>query len=87
MKYIIKNLRTHEEFVYDLESDKEFIKILNKRFMGFKRISDFAHRRGDLLVWGMIFIKEKDFYKSKKKPVDFYEVLCDRISGDHEPNK
>ena len=79
MKYIIKNIRTNEELVYDLESDKEFLKILNKRFMGFKRMSNFAHRRGDLLVWGMIFIKEKDFAKSKREPVDFYEVLCDKV--------
>ena len=81
MKYIIKNIRTNEELVYDLENDKEFLKILNKRFMGFKRISNFAHRRDDMLVWGMLFIKEKDFTKSKKEPVDFYEVLCDKIVG------
>ena len=85
MKYIIKNVRTHEELVYDLESDKEFIKTLNKRFMGFKQTSNFAHRRDDLLVWGMIFIKKKDFSKSKREPVDFYEVLCDK--GEHESNK
>ena len=78
MKYIIKNIRTSEELVYDLENDKEFLKILNKRFMGFKRTSNFAHRRDDLLVWGMIFIKEKDFSKSKRESVDFYEVLCDK---------
>ena len=78
MKYIIKNIRTNEELVYDLESDKEFLKILNKRFMGFKRISNFAHRRDDMLVWGMVFIKEKDFTKSKRESVDFYEVLCDK---------
>ena len=81
MKYIIKNIRTNEELVYDLESDKEFLKILNKRFMGFKRMSNFAHRRDDMLVWGMVFIKEKDFSKSKKEPVDFYEVLCDKMVG------
>ena len=45
--------------------------------MGFKRISNFAHRRDDMLVWGMVFIKEKDFTKSKRESVDFYEVLCD----------
>lgn len=78
MKYIIKNIRTNEELVYDLESDKEFIKILNKDFMGFKRISNFAYRRDDMLVWGMVFIKETDFSKSKREPVDFYEVLCDK---------
>ena len=78
MKYIIKNIRTNEELVYDLENDKEFLKILNKRFMGFKRISNFAHRRDDMLVWGMVFIKEKDFTKSKRESVDFYEVLCDK---------
>ena len=78
MKYIIKNIRTNEELVYDIESDKEFIKILNKRFMGFKRMSDFAYPRDGLLVWGMIFIKERDFSKSKREPVDFYEVLCDK---------
>ena len=78
MKYIIKNIRTNEELVYDLENDKEFLKILNKRFMGFKRTSNFARRRDDLLVWGMIFIKEKDFSKSKRESVDFYEVLCDK---------
>lgn len=87
MKYIIKNIRTNEELVYDLENDKEFIKILNKRFMGFKRISNFAHRRDDMLVWGMVFIKEKDFTKSKRESVDFYEVLCDRISGENQSNK
>ena len=81
MKYIIKNIRTNEELVYDLESDKEFLKILNKRFMGFKRMSNFAHRRDELLIWGMIFIEERDFSKSKKEPVDFYEVLCDKIVG------
>ena len=81
MKYIIKNIRTNEELVYDLESDKEFIKILSKDFMGFKRMSNFAHRRDDLLVWGMIFIKEKDFTKSKREPVDFYEALCDKMVG------
>ena len=79
MKYIIKNIRTNEELVYDLESDKEFLKILNKRFMGFKRMSNFAHRRDELLIWGMIFIEERDFSKSKKEPVDFYEVLCDKM--------
>jgi hypothetical protein len=79
MKYIIKNIRTNEEMVYDLESDKEFIKVLNKRFMGFKRMINFAHRRDDMLVWGMVFIKEKDFTKSKREPVDFYEVLCDKM--------
>ena len=78
MKYIIKNVRTNEELVYGLESDKEFLKILNKRFMGFKRMSNFAHRRDDMLVWGMVFIKKKDFTKSKREPVDFYEVLCDK---------
>lgn len=78
MKYIVKNIRTHEELIYDIESDKEFLKILNKRFMGFKRISNFAHRRDDMLVWGMVFIKEKDFTKSKRESVDFYEVLCDK---------
>lgn len=78
MKYIIKNIRTNEELVYDLESDKEFIKVLNKVFMGFKQTSSFVHRRYDLLVWGMIFIKKKDFTKSKREPVDFYEVLCDK---------
>ena len=78
MKYIIKNIRTCEELVYDLENDEEFLRVLHKRFMGFKRTSDFAHRRDGLLVWGMIFINRKDFYKSKKEPVDFYEVLCDR---------
>ena len=78
MKYIIKNIRTNEELVYDIESDKEFLKILNKRFMGFKRMSNFAHRRDDMLVWGMVFIKEKDFTKSKIESVDFYEVLCDK---------
>ena len=78
MKYIIKNIRTNEELVYDLESDKEFLEILNKRFMGFKRMSNFAHRRDDMLVWGMVFIKEKDFTKSKIESVDFYEVLCDK---------
>ena len=82
MKYIIKNIRTNEELVYDLESDKEFIKVLNKVFMGFKRTSDFAHRRDDLLVWGMIFIKKKDFTKSKRESVDFYEVLCDKMVGE-----
>ena len=87
MKYIIKNIRTYEELVYDLENDKEFLKVLHKRFMGFKRMSDFAHRRDGLLVWGMILIKKKDFAKSKKEPVDFYEVLCDRISGEYESNK
>ena len=87
MKYIIKNIRTNEELVYDLESDKEFLKILNKRFMGFKRISNFAHRRDDMLVWGMVFIKEKDFTKSKRESVDFYEVLCDKRLGEHESNK
>ena len=81
MKYIIKNIRTNEELVYDLESDKEFLKILNKRFMGFKRMSNFAHRRDDMLVWGMIFIKERDFSKSKRESVDFYEVLCDKRVG------
>ena len=81
MKYIIKNIRTNEELVYDLERDKEFLKILNKRFMGFKRISNFAHRRDDMLVWGMVFIKEKDFTKSKRESVDFYEVLCDKMVG------
>ena len=81
MKYIIKNIRTNEELVYDLENDKEFLKILNKRFMGFKRISNFAHRRDGMLVWGMVFIKEKDFTKSKREPVDFYEVLCDKMVG------
>ena len=81
MKYIIKNIRTNEELVYDLESDKEFLKILNKRFMGFKRMSNFAHRRDDMLVWGMIFIKERDFSKSKRESVDFYEVLCDKMVG------
>ena len=81
MKYIIKNIRTNEELVYDLENDKEFLKILNKRFMGFKRISNFAHRRDDMLVWGMVFIKEKDFTKSKRESVDFYEVLCDKMVG------
>lgn len=81
MKYIIKNIRTNEELVYDLESDKEFLKILNKRFMGFKRMSNFAHRRDELLIWGMIFIEERDFSKSKKEPVDFYEVLCDKMVG------
>ena len=81
MKYIIKNIKTHEELVYDLESDKEFLRVLHKRFMGFKRMSDFAYRRDGLLVWGMIFINRKDFYKSKKEPVDFYEVLCDRKVG------
>ena len=81
MKYTIKNIRTNEELVYDLESDKEFIKILNKRFMGFKRISNFAHRKDDMLVWGMVFIKEKDFTKSKRESVDFYEVLCDKMVG------
>ena len=78
MKYIIKNIRTNEELVYDLENDKEFLKILHKRFMGFKRMSNFAHRRDDMLVWGMVFIKEKDFTKSKRESVDFYEVLCDK---------
>lgn len=78
MKYIIKNIRTNEELVYDIESDKEFIKILNKRFMGFKRMSNFAYRRDELLIWGMVFIKEKDFTKSKRESVDFYEVLCDK---------
>ena len=78
MKYIIKNIRTYEELVYDLENDKEFLKVLHKRFMGFKRISNFAHRRDDMLVWGMVFIKEKDFTKSKRESVDFYEVLCDK---------
>ena len=80
MKYIIKNIRTNEELVYDLESDKEFLKILNKRFMGFKRISNFAHRRDDMLVWGMVFIKEKDFTKSKIESVDFmkFYVIKDR---------
>ena len=87
MKYIIKNIRTHEELVYYLENDEEFLRVLHKRFIGFKRMSDFAHRRDGLLVWGMVFINRKDFYKSKKEPVDFYEVLCDRISGDHESNK
>ena len=77
MKYIIKNIRTHEELVYDLENDEEFLRVLHKRFMGFKRMSDFAHRRDDLLVWGMIFINRKDFYKSKKEPVGFYEVFRD----------
>ena len=81
MKYIIKNIRTNEELVYDLENDKEFLKILNKRFMGFKRIGNFAHRCGDLVVWGAIFIKKKDFTKSKREPVDFYEVLCDKRIG------
>ena len=81
MKYIIKNIRTCEELVYDLENDEEFLRVLHKRFMGFKRTSDFAHRRDDLLVWGMIFINRKDFYKSKKEPVDFYEVLCYRKVG------
>ena len=81
MKYIIKNVRTNEELVYGLESDKEFLKILNKRFMGFKRMSNFAHRRDDMLVWGMVFIKEKDFTKSKRESVDFYEVLCDKMVG------
>ena len=81
MKYIIKNIRTNEELVYDLESDKEFLKILNKRFMGFKRMSDFAYRIGDMIVWGMVFIKKKDLAKSKKEPVDFYEVLCDKMVG------
>ena len=81
MKYIIKNIRTNEELVYDLENDKEFLKILNKRFMGFKRISNFAHRKDDMLVWGMVFIKEKDFTKSKRESVDFYEVLCDKMVG------
>lgn len=81
MKYIIKNIRTHEELVYGIENDEEFLKVLHKRFMGFKRISDFAHRRDGLLVWGMILINRKDFYKSKKEPVDFYEVLCDRKVG------
>ena len=81
MKYIIKNIRTNEELIYDIESDKEFLKILNKRFMGFKRISNFAQRRDDMLVWGMVFIKEKDFTKSKREPVDFYEVLCDKMVG------
>ena len=85
MKYIIKNIRTNEELIYDLESDKEFIKTLNKHFMGFKQTSNFTHRRDDLLVWGMIFIKKKDFSKSKREPVDFYEVLCDK--GGHESNK
>ena len=87
MKYIIKNIRTYEELVYDLENDEEFLKVLHKRFMGFKRTSDFAYRIGDLLVCGMIFIKKKDYAKSKKEPVDFYEVLCDRISGEYESNK
>ena len=81
MKYIIKNIRTYEELVYDLENDEEFLIVLHKRFMGFKRTSDFAHSRDGLLVWGMIFINRKDFYKSKKEPVDFYEVLCDRKVG------
>ncbi|CAH1066694.1 Uncharacterised protein [Acinetobacter phage MD-2021a] len=81
VKYIIKNIRTSEELVYDLESDKEFLKVLNKRFMGFKRTSNFAHRRDDMLVWGMVFIKKKDFTKSKREPVDFYEVLCDKMVG------
>ena len=81
MKYIIKNIRTNEELVYDLENDKEFLKIFNKRFMGFKRSSNFAHRRDGMLVWGMVFIKEKDFTKSKREPVDFYEVLCDKRIG------
>lgn len=81
VKYIIKNIRTSEELVYDLESDKEFLKVLNKRFMGFKRTSNFAHRRDDILVWGMVFIKKKDFTKSKREPVDFYEVLCDKMVG------
>lgn len=81
MKYIIKNIRTYEELVYDLENDEEFLRFLHKRFMGFKRMSDFAHRRDGLLVWGMVFIKEKDFAKSKREPVDFYEVLCDKMYG------
>lgn len=71
MKYIIKNIRTYEELVYDLENDKEFLKVLHKRFMGFKRMSDFAHRRDGLLVWGMILINRKDFYKSKKRACRF----------------
>ena len=66
MKYIIKNIRTYEELVYDLENDKEFLKVLHKRFMGFKRISNFAHRRDGLLVWSMVFINRKDFTKSKR---------------------
>lgn len=82
MKYIIKNIRTHEELVYDIESDKEFLKTLNKEFMGFKRTSDFAYRRCNLVVWGAIFIKKKDFTKSKREPVDFYEVLCDKMVGE-----
>ena len=49
--------------------------------MGFKRTSDFAYRRGDVKVWGMIFIKKEDFAKSKKEPVDFYEVLCNELGG------
>lgn len=81
VKYIIKNIRTSEELVYDLESDKEFLKVFNKRFMGFKRTSNFAHRRDDMLVWGMVFIKKKDFTKYKREPVDFYEVLCDKMVG------
>ena len=79
MKYIVKNIRTNEELICDLESDKEFIKILNKDFMGFKRMSDFAYRRGNLKVWGMIFIEKEDFTKSKREVVDFYEVLCDEL--------
>ena len=82
MKYIIKNIRTYEELVYDLENDEEFLRVLHKRFMGFKRISNFAHRRDDMLVWGMVFIKEKDFTKSKRESVDFYEVLCERLVGE-----
>ena len=81
--YKIINLRTGEKVLSFNGTSKEFNSILSTYYVSFHRTSDFAFRRKEIgkdgftsvKVYGSLFVKKKDFMKSSKQPVDFYEVL------------
>ena len=81
--YPIVKLRTGEKVLTFTGTRKDFHKILSDKYVSFHRISDFAFTRKEIgesgfisaKVYGSLFIMKKDFQRSRKRPVDFYEVL------------
>lgn len=87
--YHIVKLRTGEKVLSFTGTNKDFNRILSKDYVSFHRMNDFAFERKEISkdgftsvkVYGSLFIKKKDFMKSSKQPVDFYEVLVLNLGG------
>ena len=77
MKYCVINVRTLDKIEYIVPSEQAFVQLLTVDFMGHHRTSDFAYRRGNFVVWAMLFIKKEGFEKLDTSCVDFYEVCLE----------